>query len=72
MRFNAFNFINEPDPPYKRNLTIPKVAKILGVSRQAVYYMIHTGKIIPIFEGKVRRITRDELRRYLREKLIVR
>lgn len=48
-------------------LTIPQAARLLGVSRRAVYNWIEVGRLG--VEGKPWRVRRGELRRFSRERM---
>jgi excisionase family DNA binding protein len=46
-------------------LTVNSICKLLDVSRQTLYRLIHAGELVPIRVSKSPRFAPDEVRRYL-------
>lgn len=54
--------------PERLLLSIPEVAEAMGIGRSSVYMLLDTGALASLKVGKLRRISRSELERFIHQR----
>jgi excisionase family DNA binding protein len=51
-------------------LSIPQIATILGISERKTWLLIHSGELESVMIGRLRRVPKKELERYIAENTV--
>jgi excisionase family DNA binding protein len=59
----------ERSEPRPLLLTVPQAARMLAISRSAMYQLIWKGELVPVHIGRSARFTVSELERFVAERV---